>query len=95
MNALNCLPKSLQAKAKQWLHNIWQAATQAEAAKAFELFIRTYEAKYPKATTCLQEDREDLMTFCDFPAQHLQSIRTSNPIESTFATIRPNARKAV
>ncbi len=94
MNVLNCLPKSGQAKAKQALHNIWQAATRAEAEKAFDLFIRTYEPKYPKATTCLQKDREELMTFYDFPAQHWQSIRTSNPIESTFATIRHRTKRS-
>lgn len=94
MNVLNCLPKSLQAKAKQALHNIWQAATQAEAEKAFDLFTRTYEAKYPKATLCLQKDREELMAFYDFPAQHWQSIRTSNPIESAFATIRHRTKRS-
>jgi transposase-like protein len=94
MNVLNCLPKSLQAKAKQALHNIWQAATQAEAEKAFDLFIRTYEDKYPKATICLQKDREELMAFYDFPAQHWQSIRTSNPIESAFATIRHRTKRS-
>ena len=94
MNVLNCLPKSLQAKAKQALHNIWQAATQAEAEKAFDLFIRTYEAKYPKATICLQKDREEFMAFYDFPAQYWQSIRTSNPIESTFATIRHRTKRS-
>jgi len=94
MNVLNCLPKSLQAKAKQALHNIWQAATQAEAEKAFELFIQTYDAKYPKATICLQKDRDELMAYYDFPAQHWQSIRTSNPIESTFATIRHRTKRS-
>ena len=94
MNVLNCLPKSGQAKAKQALHNIWQAATKAEAEKAFDLFIKTYEPKYPKATTCLQKDREELMAFYDFPAQHWQSIRTSNPIESTFATIRHRTKRS-
>ena len=54
--------------------------------KAFDLFVKTYESKYPKATLCLQKDREELMAFFDFPAQHWQSIRTSNPIESAFAT---------
>ncbi len=79
MNVLNCLPKSVQAKAKQALHNIWQAQTQADAEKAFDLFIKTYEPKYPKAALCLQKDREELMAFYDFPAQHWQSIRTGNP----------------
>ncbi len=94
MNVLNCLPKSLQAKAKQALHAIWQAETQADAEKAFELFIKTYEPKYPKATLCLQKDREELMAFYDFPAQHWQSIRTSNPIESTFGTIRHRTKRS-
>ena len=88
MNVLNCLPKSAQPKAKQALHSIWQAETKADAEKAFDLFIETYEPKYPKATLCLQKDREELLAFFDFPAKHWQSIRTTNPIESTFATIR-------
>lgn len=94
MNILNCLPKSSQAKAKQALHNIWQAETKAEAEKAFDLFIKTYEAKYPKASNSLQKDRDELMAFYDFPAQHWQSIRTSNPIESTFATIRHRTKRS-
>ena len=94
MNVLNCLPKSAQPKAKQALHNIWQAETKADAEKAFDLFIKTYEPKYPKAAICLQKDREELMAFYDFPAQHWQSIRTSNPIESTFGTIRHRTKRS-
>ena len=94
MNVLNCLPKSGQAKAKQALHEIWQAETKEEADKAFDLFLMTYEAKYPKATLCLQKDREELMAFYDFPAQHWQSIRTCNPIESTFGTIRHRTKRS-
>lgn len=94
MNVLNCLPKSAQPKAKQALHNIWQAETQADAEKAFDLFIRTYKPKYPKAAICLQKDHEELMAFYDFPAQHWQSIRTSNPIESTFGTIRHRTKRS-
>lgn len=94
MNVLNCLPKSAQAKAKQALHNIWQAETLEAAQKAFDLFIRTYEAKYPKATLCLHKDREELLNFYSFPAQHWQSIRTSNPIESTFGTIRHRTKRS-
>ena len=94
MNVLNCLPKSLQAKAKQALHAIWQAETKAEAEKAFDLFVETYEPKYPKATLCLQKDREELLAFYDFPAQHWQSLRTSNPIESTFGTIRHRTKRS-
>jgi len=94
MNVLNCLPKSAQPKAKQALHNIWQAETQADAEKAFDLFIKTYEPKYPKAAICLQKDHEELMAFYGFPAQHWQSIRTSNPIESTFGTIRHRTKRS-
>ena len=88
MNVLNCLPKLSQPKAKAAIRNIWQAETKVDAEKAFNLPIKIYEPKYPKATLCLQKDREELMAFFDFPAQHWQSIRTSNPIESAFATIR-------
>jgi len=94
LNVLNCLPKSVQAKAKQALHAIWQAETKEDAEKAFDLFIETYEPKYPKATTCLQKDHEELLAFYDFPAQHWQSIRTSNPIESTFGTIRHRTKRS-
>lgn len=94
MNVLNCLPKLTQPKAKQALHDIWQAETKADAHKAFDVFIDTYEAKYPKATLCLHKDRDELLAFYDFPAQHWQSIRTSNPIESTFATIRHRTKRS-
>ena len=94
MNVLNCLPKSVQAKAKQALHGIWQAETREEAEKAFDLFLTTYEPKYPKAALCLQKDHEELMAFYDFPAQHWQSLRTSNPIESTFGTIRHRTKRS-
>jgi len=93
-NILNKLPKSSQPKAKQALHDIWQAETKENAEKAFDLFIQTYEAKYPKSTLCLQKDRADLLAFYDYPAQHWQSIRTSNPIESTFGTIRHRTKRA-
>lgn len=94
MNVLNYLPKSSQVKAKEALHNIWQAETKVDAEKTFDLFIKTYEAKYPKATLCLQKDREELMAFYDFPAKHWQSLRTSNPIESTFGTIRHRTKRS-
>jgi len=94
VNVLNYLPKSVQGKAKQALHAIWQAESRAEAEKAFDLFIKTYEAKYPKATTCLQKDHEELLAFYDFPAQHWQSIRSTNPIESTFGTIRHRTKRS-
>jgi len=94
MNILNCLPKSGQAKAKEMLHDIWQAETKETAEKAFELFVKTYDDKYPKATLCLQKDSTELLAFYDFPAQHWQSIRTSNPIESSFGTIRHRTKRS-
>ena len=88
MNVLNKLPKSLQPKAKDRLHEIWMAYTREHANKAFDLFLATYQDKYPKAAQCLRKDRESLLAFYDFPAQHWHHIRTTNPIESTFATIK-------
>lgn len=92
-NVLNNMPKSVQPKAKGDLHEIWQAATKAEAEKAFKDFLEKYEAKYPKACECLKKDRDVLLTFYDFPAEHWSHLRTTNPIESTFATIRLRHRK--
>ena len=87
-NVLDKLPKSLQPAAKDRLHQIWMSATKADAIKAFDAFIVAYEAKYPKATECLAKDRVELLAFYDFPAEHWQHLRTTNPIESTFATVR-------
>jgi len=87
-NVLNALPKSLQAKAKADLHEIWMAPTRAQAITAFDHFLKTYGAKYPKATDKLAKDREALLAFYDFPAEHWIHLRTTNPIESTFATVR-------
>lgn len=87
-NVLNKLPEHLQKKAKHHIHQIWMAETKAEAEKAFDYFLKAYGAKYPKATECLEKDRGDLLTFYDFPAEHWPHIRTTNPIESTFATVR-------
>jgi putative transposase len=92
-NVLNELPKGRQSKAKGMLHDIWMAETKAEAEKAFDLFVETFEAKYPKATGCLAKDRDALLTFYDFPAEHWVHIRTTNPIESTFATVRLRTRR--
>ena len=92
-NILNKLPKSSQGKAKEKLQNIWMAETKKEAEKAFDHFIKVYEAKFPKATTCLEKDREALLTFYDFPAEHWRHLRTTNPIESTFATVRLRTNK--
>ena len=87
-NVLDKLPKGQQPKAKAMLHDIWQAATKAEAEKAFDLFVATWQAKYAKATDCLVKDRAALLVFYDFPAEHWTHLRTTNPIESTFATVR-------
>ena len=87
-NVLNYLLKSVQPKAKQALQEIWMAATRKEAYRAFDLWVDTYQVKYPKATECLSKDRDALLAFYDFPAEHWPHIRTSNPIESSFATIR-------
>jgi transposase-like protein len=92
-NVLNCLPKGLQAKGKEALHQIWLAESRVDAEQAFDLFLSTYEAKYPKATECLAKDRDPLLTFYDFPAEHWLHLRTSNPIESTFATVRLRTSK--
>jgi putative transposase len=93
-NVLDKLPKSSQAKAKTLLQDIWMSDTRANAYKAFDIFIDTYESKYPKATECLQKDKEELLAFYDFPAEHWAHIRTSNPIESTFATVRHRTYKS-
>jgi len=93
-NVLNKLPKSSQPKAKKRLHDIWMAETKADALKAFDLFIETYADKYPKVAQCLLKDQLELLTFYDFPAAHWQSIRTTNPIESTFATIRHRTKRS-
>ena len=87
-NVLNKLPKSQQSKAKRSLHEIWMAETRVEAEAAFDAFIKTYALKYDKAAVCLAKDREPLLVFYDFPAEHWVHLRTTNPIESTFATVR-------
>jgi transposase-like protein len=92
-NVLNKLPKSGQPKAKAALQEIWMAASREEAYRAFDRFIVNHEAKYPKAAASLVKDREALLAFYDFPAEHWVHIRTTNPIESTFATVRLRTAK--
>jgi putative transposase len=87
-NVLDKLPKGVQPKVKAALHEVYGAATKAEAGKAFDLFVKTYRAKYPKATECLEKDKGVLLAFYDFPAEHWTHIRTTNPIESVFSTVR-------
>jgi putative transposase len=92
-NVLNYLPVGQQAKAKERLHDISMAECRADAEQAFDFFLSTYAAKYPKATECLAKDRDTLLTFFAFPAEHWLHIRTTNPIESTFATVRLRTSK--
>ncbi len=92
-NVLNAMPKSVQAKAKGHLHDIWQAETKTEAGAAFDFFVETYGAKYDKAVGKLTKDRAVLLSFYGFPAEHWKHIRTTNPIESTFATVRHRTGK--
>ena len=87
-NVLNRLPKSLQGKANQALQNIWMAETRKDAEAAFDAFAEIYGTKYDKAVECLTRDRDVLLAFYDFPAEHWKHLRTTNPIESTFATVR-------
>ena len=92
-NALNAMPKSVQAKAKDHLHDIWQAETRVNAEAAFGFFVTTYGVKYDKAVGKLTKDRDVLLAFYDFPAEHWKHVRTTNPIESTFATVRHRTGK--
>jgi putative transposase len=87
-NVLAALPTSLQGKAKGDLQAIWMAATREDAVRARERFLSRYRAKYPKATEKLEKDRQALLAFFAFPAEHWMHLRTTNPIESTFATVR-------
>jgi putative transposase len=93
-NVLAKLPKSQQPKAKRALQEIWMAETKADAEAAFDAFIESYRLKYHKAAECLRKDRDVLLTFYDFPAEHWKHLRTTNPIESTFATVRHRTRRS-
>ena len=87
-NVLNKLPNSLHPKAKHALHEIWMAETRKDAEAALDAFIETYSRKYEKAAECVAKDRDALLAFYDFPAEHWKHLRTTNPIESAFATVR-------
>ena len=93
-NILNDMPKAMQTKVKVDLHNIWMAESRLEAEKALSLFLDKYQAKYPKAAERLTRDRDELLAFYDFPAEHWTHIRTTNPIESTFATVRHRTKRS-
>jgi len=92
-NVLDKMSKGVQPRAKEKLHEIWMAPTRQAAHTAFDQFIELYEAKYPAAVECLKKDRDALLTFYDFPAEHWLHLRTTNPIESTFATVRLRHRR--
>jgi putative transposase len=92
-NVLNYLPKSVQNKAKADLHAIYEAASRADAEAAFDRFLAKYQAKYEKAAGCLAKDREALLAFYAFPAEHWKHVRSTNPVESTFATVRLRTSK--
>lgn len=87
-NVLDKLPKSVQSTAKKHIHEIYEAPTKKDALAAFDRFVKMYEAKYPKATNCLLKDKETTLAFYDFPAQHWRHIRSTNVIESAFASVR-------
>jgi len=92
-NVLNKVPKSMQPKVKDSLQDIWMAESREAAYNAYDFFVKNYEVKYPKATRCLTKDKEEMLAFYDFPAEHWTHIRTSNPIESAFSTVRLRTHK--
>jgi len=92
-NVLDKLPRSVQPYAKKLIHEMYLAPTKEKARAAYRRFLSEFEAKYPKATECLRKDEDVLFTFYDFPAEHWRHIRTTNPIESTFATVRHRTRQ--
>ena len=92
-NVLSYLPKSLKSKANKDLQEIWKSPTLKKASKAFDRFVRIYKDKYPKATECLEKDREVLLSFYNYPAAHWRSLRTTNSIESVFATVKLRTAK--
>ena len=93
VNVLDKMAKKVQSGAKEKLHEIWMAPTRADAERAFDQFAEVYQAKYPAAVECLTKDRDELLAFYDFPAEHWIHVRTTNPIESTFATVRLRHRR--
>lgn len=92
-NVLDKMPKSVQGKARAMLHAMWQAPTKEKALAAYEHFLSSWDEKYPKAVECLRQDKEELFAFYEFPAAHWVHIRRTNPIESTYATVRLRTKK--
>ena len=93
-NILNCFPKGMRGKALEAIHEIWMAPSKKEALKAWDRFVRQFKDKYPKAVACLEKDKQTMLTFYDFPAEHWKSIRSTNPIESIFASVRHRSDQA-
>ena len=93
MKVLNKLPRLTQDRAKKLIQEVWMAETRDEAVAAYDLFVSSYTAKYPKAVECLAKDKDEMLAFYDYPAEHWRHLRTSNPIESTFATVRQRTSK--
>lgn len=92
-NILDKMPKRVQPDAKKLIHEMYMSPTKADAKKAYKEFVERYQAKFPKAVECLVKDEDVLFTFYDFPAEHWIHLRTTNPIESTFATVRHRTRQ--
>jgi len=92
-NVLDKMPKSVQDNAKKMIHDIYLAPSKEEAEKAFKAFVDLYQAKYPRAVTCLIKSKEETMAFYDFPAEHWVHIRSTNPVESVFATVRLRTKR--
>ena len=92
-NILDKMPRSVQPDAKKLIHEMYLAPTRVDASSAYDAFVARYSAKYPKAVTCLTKDHDVLFTFYSFPAEHWRHLRTTNPIESTFATVRHRTRQ--
>ena len=94
-NVLNKSPKAVQPKVKEALHDIWMAETHDNTHKAFDIALERFTAKYPRAMDCLSKDLKSMLAFYDFPAEHWVNIRTTNPIESAFATVRLRTSKTL
>ena len=92
-NILDKMPKSVQSKAKQAIYDMYMSSTKAEALKAYDEFLNLYGVKFPRACECLRKDKDVLFTFYDFPAEHWKHLWTTNPIESTFATVRHRTKR--
>ncbi len=92
-NVLDKMPKRVQPHAKSMLHEMYMVPTKKDALRAYQDFLKLYHVKYPKACECLRKDQDVLFTFYDFPAEHWSHIRSTNPIESTFATVRHRTRQ--